>query len=152
MSKLTNFGENALVDFFMRAQAAGLPADWHVGLVTAIGDAETASVTEVSGGAYARVAVTRSLAAFSGTQGAGSTTASSGTSGQSSNNAGITFPAPTANWGTVIGVGLWDAASGGNLWVLDNIRNSDGAAITRTILNGDDAPSFAAGSLRLTIA
>lgn len=65
-----------------------------------------AAGTEITGGAYARVAVTASLANFAGTQSAGSTTASSGTGGTTSNNGTITFPAPTANWGSVTHIGI----------------------------------------------
>src|SRR6185312_7402761 len=46
---------------------------------------------EISGSAYARVAVPSSLANFAGTQGAGTTTASSGSSAVTSNNAAITW-------------------------------------------------------------
>lgn len=34
---------------------------------------------------------------------------------QMSNSAQITFPVATASWGTVVGVGIYDAATGGNL-------------------------------------
>jgi hypothetical protein len=56
---------------------------------------------EVSGGSYARVA----LATLLGTASAGSKT----------NTSAITFTTATASWGTVVGVGLFDASSAGNL-------------------------------------
>lgn len=108
-----------------------------------------AGLTEVSGGSYARVAVTCSLANFAGTQSAASTTASSGTGGTTSNNGAITFPAPTANWATgasVVGVlAIFDQATSGNLIA--------GGALTvpKTINNGDAAPSFAAAAVSLQI-
>lgn len=96
---------------------------------------------------YARVAVTASLANFSGTQGAGTTVASTGTSGQTSNNAAITFPAPgvgsTANY--VWGRAIYDAASGGNAWEWAPL------AAAKTVNAGDAAPSIPAGSDSLTI-
>jgi hypothetical protein len=74
---------------------------------------------EVSGGSYARVAVASSLANWAGTQGAGTTAASSGTSGQSSNNGAVSFPTSTAAWATapamVWGIGIYDASTSGNL-------------------------------------
>ena len=36
-------------------------------------------------------------------------------SGSCANTASITFPTATASWGTVVGVGIYDAATAGNL-------------------------------------
>jgi len=73
--------------------------------------------TEVTGGAYARVAVTSSLANWAGTQGAGTTTASSGSSNLTSNNNAVTFPTPSgSNYsGPIVGFAICDAVSGGNI-------------------------------------
>jgi len=92
------------------------------------------------------VAVTASLANFAGTQAAASTTASSGTGGVTSNNGSITFPSPSASWGTVTHFGIWDASTGGNLLFHGALTTS------KTINNGDAAPSFAAAALTLTFA
>ena len=70
-----------------------------------------------------------------GTQSAGSTTASTGTSGTISNNAAITFPAPTANWGTVVEYCVFDASTAGNLLFRAALTTS------KTINNGDAAPA-----------
>lgn len=104
-----------------------------------------ANLTEVSGGDYARASIACSLLNFSGTQGAGTETASSGTNGTISNNIAIDYPAPTANWGVVAGWVMYDAASGGNAW--------DWGILTtpKTINNGDAAPSFAAGNLSFAL-
>ena len=146
MSNLTNFGENKLVDALLRGQAIGTPATWYVALFTSDPTETGAAGTEVSGGSYARVAVTASLANFAGTQSAGSTTASSGTGGATSNNNAITFPAPTANWGVVTHWALMDASSGGNAWVYGALTAS------KTVNNGDAAPSFSAAALTITFA
>lgn len=146
MSNLTNFAENKLVDALLRGQALGAPATLHFALFTAAADAEAGTLTEVSGGSYARVAVTASLANFAGTQSAGSTTASSGTGGQTSNNVAITFPAPTANWGSVTHMAIMDASSGGNAWV---VRALD---VAKTVNNGDAAPTFPIGTFTFTMA
>lgn len=154
MAGLSDKLENAFIDWFFRAQAVGLtgasaaagsgPANLYVGLLTAA-PSDVGGGTEVSGGSYARVPVASALTAWAGTQSAGSTTASSGTGGQTSNNAAITFPAPTASWGVVTHFGVYDAATVGNLlfWV----------ALTapKTINNLDAAPSFAAAALTFTI-
>ena len=154
MSALTDVYENKLIDFLFRAQALGItgasagagtgPATLYVGLFTA-NPTDTAGGTEVTGGSYARVSVTSSLANWAGTQSAGSTTASSGTGGTTSNNNAITFPAPTANWGVVTGYAVFDASTGGNMLIYSALTTS------KTVNNGDAAPSFAAGSLTFQI-
>jgi hypothetical protein len=96
---------------------------------------------EPVGGSYARVAITGSLANWAGTQGAGTTVASTGTSGVTSNNAAITFAAPTGNWGVAFGIMLADAASAGNGWLIAPFTNP------KTINNGDAAPTVAIAAL-----
>jgi len=132
----SNYMSNKLVDEFFRAQAYAWPATTYEALFTVSpGDNDTG--TEVAGGSYARVGVASSTAAWSGTQSAGSTSASSGTSGESSNNAAITFPAPTADWGAVVAGGTRDASSGGNLLLWGDF------ASPRSIVSGGAAPSYA---------
>ena len=96
----------------------------------------------MTGGSYARVAVASSLANWAGTQSAGSTVASTGTGGTTSNNNAVTFPAATADWGTVQCFGLSDASTAGNLWYYAAL------SANRTITNGSTA-SFAAGTLNV---
>ena len=139
----TDSAENAVADAVLRGQALGAPATFYVALdTTACSD--SAAGTEVTGGSYARVAVTSSLTNWSGTQSAGSTTASSGTGGQVSNNIAITFPAPTANWGTVSHFRLVSASTGGTTWFCQALTAS------KTVNSGDAAPSFAIGAMTFT--
>lgn len=141
----SDYLSNKLIDEFFRAQAYAWPAITYQSLyTTAPGNADAG--VEVAGGSYARVAVASSMAAWSGTQAAGSTSASSGTSGKSSNNAAVTFAAPTANWGSVTAYGRRDASSGGNLLVWGSFSSP------RSILNGGATPSFAAGALSNSFA
>lgn len=140
---LTDFAENKIVDALLRGQALGAPATAYIGLDT-VACTEAGGGTEVTGGAYARVAVTSGLAAWAGTQGAGTTVASSGTSGTTSNNAVITFPTPTAGWGTVVSMRWWDADSAGNAWICTALT------ISKTINNGD-AVSFPAAALTFQV-
>lgn len=95
------------------------------------------SLVEVAGGAYARVALTASLANMAGTQAAASTTASSGISRITSNNIAITHPAPTANWGFLWALGTFDASTAGNLLMVDGLNTA------KTVNSGDAAPSIA---------
>ena len=72
-----DYGENKVIDAVLRGQAIGTPATWYIALYTDT-CSDSASGTEVStsGTAYARQAVTASLANWAGTQSAGSTSAS----------------------------------------------------------------------------
>lgn len=144
MAAMSDYLENKLIDQIFRGQAFTFPATLYVGLLTAA-PSDTGGGTEVTGGSYARVGVTASLTNFAGTQSAGSTTASSGTGGTTSNNASITFPAPTANWGSVTHFGIYDAASAGNLLFYGSLGTA------KTVNNGDAAPSFAAAALSVQI-
>jgi hypothetical protein len=102
--------------------------------------------TEVSGGSYARVNLAPSTANWASTGGATTTTnPSAGTSGTTSNNSAITFAAPTANWGVITSVGVFDASTSGNLLFYTNLTTS------KTVNNGDAAPSFATSQLTFTI-
>jgi len=142
MGALTNYAENKIIDALLRGQALGAPATWHVAVLSNAADPEAGTLTEITGGGYARVAVTASLANFSGTQGAGTTTASSGSSGTSSNNNAITYATPNADWSAqATHLALMDAASGGNAWIVGAL------AAPKTVNNGDPAPSFAAAAL-----
>jgi hypothetical protein len=57
--------------------------------------------TEVSGGAYARVALSGLIGAAA--------------AGANASSSLIAFITATASWGTVIGIGVFDALTGGNL-------------------------------------
>jgi hypothetical protein len=143
---LTDFGENKVVDSLLRAQAIGTPATWHIALfTTTCTDAGPGTEVSTSGTAYARQAVTASLADWAGTQSAGSTVASSGTAGTTSNNNAITWSASTAAWGTITSVGWMDASTAGNRWIcidLTSSLNVSGSGFT---------VSFAAGQLSFQI-
>ena len=141
---LTNYAENKAVDAILRGQAIGAPATMYMGLATDT-CTDAGAGTEPVGNAYARVAVTSSLANWAGTQSAGSTAASSGTGGTTSNNAALTWPASTGAWGNLQSVRWYDAASAGNSWICINLAaalNVSGAGFT---------VQFTAGQLQFQI-
>lgn len=140
---MSDYLENKLVDAFLRATAYTMPATTYVALATSTGS-DSACGTEVSGGSYARVSVTSSTTNWANTQASG-TGASTGTGGTTSNSNAITFPAPTANWGTVTEVCVFDASTAGNLLFRTALT------VSKTVNNGDAAPSFAAGALTFQI-
>lgn len=93
MSEFSDYYEDWIINHLLRNQSFTPPATVYVALFTAVTGLETNNPTaEVSGGSYARQAVT--LSAASG--------------GASSNTADITFPTATASWGTVSHVALVD--------------------------------------------
>jgi hypothetical protein len=128
MAELTDFMENKIIDHMLRNQSYTPPATVYVALFTTA-TADDGTGTEVSGGAYARQAVT--LAAASG--------------GASENSADITFPTATANWGTVTHLALFDALTGGNMLMHSPLDES------KTINNGDTF-KINAGALDVTMA
>ena len=147
MANMTDYLEDAIVDWLFRGQAFTPPATMYIGLFT-VAPTDAGGGTEVSGGGYARVAVGDSLTNWAGTQGAGSTTGSAaglGTSGTTSNNNPITFPAPTAAWGSIVAFGIFDALTGGNLLFYASLTTP------KTVNSGDAAPSFGNGALTVQI-
>lgn len=144
MAALSDYLENKIIDWLLRGQAFTPPATVYVALLTASAN-DAGGATEVSGGSYARVAVASSMANWAGTQAAASTSASSGTSGTTSNNSAITFPAPSANWGSIVGMAVYDASTSGNLLFYSALTTP------KTVNNGDPAPSFAAAALSLQL-
>lgn len=141
---MSDYLENKMVDQLFRGQTAPTTSTLYVALLTSA-PSDSGGGTEVSGGSYARVAVTSSLTNWAGTQEIGSTTASSGTSGQTSNNIAITFPTPSATWGTATHFGIYDNASSGNLLFY-------GALTIAKTINQSDTVTFPAGSLTVTFA
>lgn len=147
MASMSNYLENKIVDWLFRAQTYTPPAGLYFALFTANPTAAGGG-TEVSTSStgYARVNLAPSLTNWAGTQAAASTTASTGTSGQTSNNSVITFGTPTAAWGAITGIGVFDAATGGNLLFFGAL------SANKTVNNGDPAPSFAASQLSVTLS
>jgi hypothetical protein len=118
---LTNHGENALLTLFKN------DGPYYLALFTAA-PSETGGGTEISGGGYARQAVTFGTPA----------------NGSMTNSAAIEFPTATASWGTAKAWGLFDAATSGNLVWYGNIDTP------KELLAGD-IYRINAGNLTLTM-
>lgn len=129
MAGLTNFAEDLVLDWLLTTGAATRPTTWYVGLFT-VAPGEAGGGTEVSGGSYARTAVTF------GVSGTAPTTAS--------NSAAVEFPAASASWGTIVAAGVFDAATAGNLIAFANLTTS------KTIDSGD-VLRFNTGELDITL-
>jgi len=142
---LADYAENKVVDDLFRATdySATSPGSFYA-FLSSTACTESSVGTELSGGSYARVGITRATASWKGTHGS-ATGASSGTNGTISNASAVTFPTATGDWTAATHWGLIDSASGaGNLIVC--------AALTapRTITTGATA-SFAIDALTIQI-
>lgn len=144
---ITSYHANKLIDLLYRAQTYTLPANLYLALLTA---ASPTTHTEQTGGGVARVSVTRSLTAWAGTQGDGTTTASSGTTRTTSNNATVQFAASASVAISASYVGIFDASTSGNLLEYYPIIDGDDAPITRNWEIGDTV-EIAAAALRITL-
>jgi hypothetical protein len=139
----SDFLENLIVDHLFRTRTWAKPTALYMALYTAA-PSDSGGGTEVTGGSYSRINLPPLDTNWTATQG-GTSGNSSGSTGFTANALAITFPAPTANWGTITHFAILDASSGGNLWIWDALTAS------RTVLSGDPAPSFAIGQLQITV-
>lgn len=143
---LTDFAENKIVDAFLRGQTITFPAtSWMALNTSTCTDAGPDTEVSTTSTGYARVSVTSSLANWAGTQGAGTTVASTGTGGTTSNNNAITFPVSTASWGTVQSVTWMDASTSGNRWICLNLTTP------LNVSSSGFTVSFSAGQLTFQI-
>lgn len=98
MAEMSNYLENALINATLRNTSYTSPATVYVALHTA-DPTDAGTGAEVSGGSYARTAVTFGAPS----------------DGVTTNSADVEFPQATGSWGTIGWIGLWDASSSGNL-------------------------------------
>jgi hypothetical protein len=131
MAEMSNFLENALLNGTLNATTFTAPAAVYVALYTSDPTDTGTAGTEVSGGSYARTAVTFATA--------------SGTSGSVASNADCTFPQATGSWGTVGWIGIMNASTAGNLLYHTALD------VSKTIDSGDIF-KIASGSLTVTLA
>ena len=128
MAEMSNYLENALINATLRNTSYTSPTTVYIGLYTSDPtDADTG--TEVSGGSYARTAVTFGAPS----------------NGASLNDAAVEFPQATASWGTVAYIGILDASTSGNL-LYHTILDS-----SKTIETGDIF-KISVGSLSVTLS
>jgi hypothetical protein len=130
MAEMSNYLENALLNATLNATTYTAPANIYVSLWTS-DPTDAGSGTEVSGGSYARTAVSFATA--------------SGTSGNVLNDADVTFPTATASWGTVGWIGINDAATSGNLLYHT-------ALDTAKAIDSGDIFKISTGNLSVTLA
>ena len=130
MADMSDFLEVALLNSTLNGAAFTPVNNPYISLHTA-DPTDAGTGTEVSGGSYARVASSFAVA--------------SGTGGSVASDADATFPTATATWGTVGWIGLWDAASSGNMLYHTALDAS------KTIDSGD-VFKITTGNLTVTLA
>lgn len=111
----TNYLENAVMDHVFGAGTFAKPGR-HVALFTGA-PGEAGGGVELANGGYARQS-----AAF---------TVSGSAPTQATNTSAIEYPTATASWGTVTHVGVFDAATGGNMVAFAAL------SVAKTIGSGD---------------
>lgn len=131
----SDFLEAELLDHVFGDSAYTAPGTLYIALFTAA-PSDSGGGTEVTGGSYARVAVTNNTTNWPNATGTSPTSKANGTV--------ITFPTATANWGTVVAFGIFDASSGGNLIAWADLT-------TNKTINSSDTASFGVGSLTITL-
>ena len=133
MTALSSFAEVKVLDLLFRNTAYTAP-NAYLGLFTS-DPTDSASGTEVSGNNYARVQIDNKMAA--------ATTGSDNSSITSNSN--ITFAATSGgDFGTITHIGIFDAASSGNLL-------AHGALTASKVISDGDTFQINSGSLTITI-
>lgn len=123
----SDYLENALLNATLRGVAYTSPTTVYVALFTS-DPTDAGTGTEVSGGAYARQAVTFGAPS----------------NGTCSNSADVLFPIATAAWGTITHIAIFDAATGGNMLYSAPLTTS------KTIASGDQL-KVAAGDVTVSL-
>lgn len=125
---MSNYLENALINATLRNTTYTSPSTVYVGLfLTDPTDAGTG--TEVSGGSYARKAMTFGAPS----------------NGASVNSAAVEFDQATGNWGTIPYFAIFDALTSGNMLY-------HGALTASKTIETGDVFKFATSSVSVTLA
>lgn len=133
MANITTFAADKVLDHLLGRTAYTMPTVF-VGLFTTnpTEPAGTGGV-EATGGSYARVALSTGVGSLMGAAASGSSTSTSA----------ITFAQATANWGTITGLGFFDAVTGGNLL-------ASGPLAANEVVNSGDTFSFPTGNVTVS--
>lgn len=139
MSALSDYLEAQILNHTLRGIAmATPPTNVYVALFTAA-PSDAGGGSELTGSGYARVAVP-------GVAGSWSVPVAGAGASVCTNAVIISFPTATANWaGPITHVGLFDAATGGNLLY-------HGALVSSKTVNSGDTLRFAASTISISLA
>ena len=129
---LSDFAENEILDHLLSAATYTAPATLYLAVFTAA-PTDAGGGTEVTGGSYARLAVTNDATNFP-----------AAVAGSKSNGVALTMVTASANWGTIVAYALFDASSAGNMIGWADLSSS-------VIINNGDTLRFAAGALTYSL-
>lgn len=132
----SDYLENQIINHLMRTGTWSKTTARYVSLHLE-GPYDDASGEEVSGGSYARAQLDADDANWSEEDPYPYVT------GTTKNLVDITFPSPTSDWGLVVGFGVWDAPTGGNMLVRGTLD------VPLNVVNGGAAPVFPTGALTI---
>ena len=127
----SDYLELKLLDHVLGGADYVRPATVYFALYTAAPN-DAGGGTEVSGGSYARSAVTNNATNFPAASG-----------GAKTNGTDINFATPSASWGTITHMAVLDASSGGNYLY-------HGPLAVSKVINSGDTVRIAAGDFDLT--
>jgi hypothetical protein len=128
MSAISNYLENALLNATLTNTTYTSPASVYLGLFTS-NPTDSNTGTELSAPSYTRQVVSFGAAS----------------SGSSSNVSAISYDQATTDWGTIGWVGLYDAATSGNLLYY-------GALDTTTTIDTNEIFVIPIGNLTVTLS
>lgn len=139
MSDASDYLEEQLGTHLLRTGSFTKPSSIWLALFTVKPDDDGTNGTEVSitSTGYGRVQCGPADASWS---------APAGGNGKFINLLDFQFGSPSGDWGDIVAFGIYDAETGGNFLIADDLL------VPKTISAGDLAPKFAAGDLSITFA
>lgn len=123
---LSDTFETTTLNWLFTTGAVTRPTAWYIALYT-VAPTDSTAGTEVTGGSYARQAVTMSV-----------------TGDTASNTAAVEWPEATASWGTVVAAAIMDASTSGNIIAY-------GALTANKTISSGDVFRFPAGAFDVTL-
>ena len=127
MTAASDYMETNVLKWALTTATVTRPTTWYVALFTTA-TTDAGGGTEVSGGSYARQAVTFSV-----------------TGDTASNTGNVLFPVATAAWGTITHVAVYDSLTTGNSLF-------HGAATSSKVIDTGDAYLINTSNLQVTLA
>jgi len=136
MSAFSDYFENQIINHMLRNQAFTPPSTVYLALFTAVTGLEANNPSaEVSGGSYARMAVTLDAASGGATQ----------------NSSNVDWTTATGDWGTVTHVAVVDHLTNTTWGTNVNVLMYGALTQAKTVNTGDTF-RFLAGDLDITVA
>lgn len=123
---LSDTFETTTLNWLFTAGAVTRPTAWYIALYT-VAPTDSTAGTEVTGGSYARQAVSMSV-----------------TGDTASNTASVEWPEATASWGTVVAAAVMTASTGGTIIAY-------GALTASKDISSGDVFRFPAGAFDVTL-